>query len=81
MEWLGRTGRGGFILSFTAAEIEAIYDALDARNDRLENFQRPVEGIPLIKHEHDKLEADIRETNRISREFNPLVIEIRRDQA
>lgn len=82
MNWIGRSSDGGFILGLSPQEVEALYDALDARNDKLENFQRPTDaGVPLIKHEYDKLEADILSTNRLSREFNPLVKEIRRDQS
>ena len=63
-----------FLVMLSAVEIEALYDALDARNDRFEQWKKdagPDEIDPV------KLEADLDVTSRLEKDFQPLIRAIR----
>lgn len=80
------------ILAFTDEEIELLYDALDALEDRFETYQQKYEDTLELLHPHPeeaqearegikRLDEDLERVAQLTEEFQPLIKEIRRESA
>lgn len=78
MKFIGRTKEGDVILALTPAEVERLYDGLDAENDRFEQWLR--EGGES-QEDRDRLQKSLDETSDLNDAFQPVIDEIRGDKS
>lgn len=67
-----------YVVELTPEEVELLYDALDARTDRLENWLRGVgcDALPTPT-ERASLEKDLSDNVDLEKAFQPLIQSIR----
>jgi len=70
-----------FVIALTAAEVELLYDALDARNDRFENWMRGIgtDGKPTAL-EKERFKAVLVANSALTEAFQPLIRKVRQER-
>lgn len=78
-EWKADTN--GYVIELSADEVELLYDALDARNDRFENWERGIGcDQPPTGEDKARFQGELQATSKLNDEFQLLIGRVREDR-
>lgn len=67
-----------YVIALAPEEVELIYDALDARNDRLERWEQDLDDRePEDVEARKRIVEDLAANTKLTQDFHPLVVSIR----
>lgn len=67
-----------YVVVLSAEEVELLYDALDARNDRFEDWLRGIGcDQPPTDEEKERFEEELAKNTKLNDDFQPLITAIR----